>query len=107
MKQPKPVVFLAAELAASCDILPGRAGILADQLCRIGRTFHATAVRIANGLHDPEHSRAEAKLRRLESKASGLVQGLPVAIERGALHLAAASTHKRRGGSFTERTSLL
>lgn len=28
-------------------------------------------------------------------------------VERVALHLVASSTHKRRGGSFTERTSLI
>lgn len=108
MKQPKPVVFLAAEIAMACkDVLPGRAAILADKLCRIGRTYHQRAVAIANGADEETLDRHQRRLDKLEAAANALVEGLPVAFERSALHLAAITVHKRRGGAFRERTTLL
>ncbi len=108
MKQPKPVVFLAAEIATACkEILPGRAAILADKLCRIGRSHYAACEQIANGGPEDLITALEGKLVKLEAQANALVEGLPVAFERSALHLAAVTVHKRRGGAFRERTTLL
>jgi hypothetical protein len=108
VKQPKPVVFLAAEIAMACkDVLPGRAAILADKLCRIGRSYYAASEQIANGGPEDRITALEGKLSKLEAQANALVEGLPVAFERSALHLAAVTVHKRRGGAFRERTTLL
>lgn len=106
MKQPKPVVFLAAEIAMSCpEVLPGRAAILADKLCRLGRGFNRIAERIANE-GDPEE-KLSAQLDRWENAAADLVAGLPITFERAALHLQCITVHSRRGAAFTERTTLL
>ncbi len=104
----KPVVFLAAEIAKSCqDVLPGRAAILADKLCRLGRSYYAASEQSANGGPEDLIEALYQKLSRIEHQAKELVAGLPIAIETSALHMSAATVHKRRGGRFTERTTLL
>lgn len=108
MKQPKPVVFLAAEIAMACkDILPGRAAILADKLCRIGRRYYKASEAIANGADEQTIARHEGTLSKCLSLAKSLTDGLPIAFEQSALHLSAVTIHKRRGGAFRERTTLL